>query len=218
MFIKVNGIDLFYEQTGQGNPIILLHGNGESHVIFDVLMNQLKDQYTVYAIDSRDHGQSSKVNQLGYISMMKDVATFIQQLNIQKPILYGFSDGGIIGLLLAIHYPHLLSKLIISGANLTPLGVKLKFNLETVYAYLCTKDKKIKMMLTQPNIKAKQLKKISIPTLVLAGSEDLISKNHTKKIAKHIPNSTLKIVKGEDHGSYIIHSDKLYPIIAPFLR
>ena len=218
MFIKVNGIDLFYQQTGQGNPIILLHGNGENHDIFDVLVKQLAGLYTVYAIDSRDHGQSSKVNTLSYVTMMEDVASFIQELNIQKPILYGFSDGGIIGLLLAIHYPNILSKLIVSGANYTPFGVNLKFYLKTLYTYLCTKDSKAKMILTEPNMKNKELKKILIPTLVLAGSNDIIRKNHTKRIGKHIPNSTLQFIKGENHGSYIVHSDKLYHIIVPFLK
>lgn len=217
MFIKVNGIDLFYEQTGQGKPIILLHGNGENHDIFDVLVKQLSNQYTVYAIDSRDHGQSSKVNTLSYVTMMEDVASFIHELNIPKPILYGFSDGGIIGLLLAIHYPNILSKLIISGANYTPFGVDLKFYLETLYSYLHTKGPKAKMILTQPNMKNEELKQILIPTLVLAGSKDIIRENHTKRIAKHIPNSTLQIIKGEGHGSYIVHSEKLYHIIAPFL-
>ena len=216
MFIKVNGIDLFYQQTGQGNPIILLHGNGENHDIFDVLVKQLAGQYTVYAIDSRDHGQSSKVNTLSYVTMMEDVASFIQELSIQKPILYGFSDGGIIGLLLAIHYPNIFSKLIVSGANYTPFGVHLKFYLKTLHTYLCTKDSKAKMILTEPNMKNKELKKILIPTLVLAGSNDIIRKSHTKRLANHIPNSTLQFINGEGHGSYIVHSDKLYHIIAPF--
>lgn len=218
MFVKVNKIDLFYEKTGQGEPIILLHGNGESHEIFDILIDQLSNQYTVYAIDSRDHGQSSKVNKLNYVTMMEDVASFIQKLGLKKPILYGFSDGGILGLLLAIHYPNMLSKLIISGANLTPNGVNTKCLIMTIKDYLLTKNKKIKMMLTEPNIKKTDLEKIIIPTLVLAGSKDLIKEKHTRLIAKHIPNSTLKIVNGEDHGSYIVHSEKLYPILTEYLK
>ena len=108
MNIKVNGIDLYYEKTGQGCPIVLLHGNGESHDIFAVLIKRLSPNYTVYAIDSRDHGKSGKVKSLDYGDMMEDVAAFIRQLDIESPVLYGFSDGGIIGLLLAIKYPALI--------------------------------------------------------------------------------------------------------------
>ncbi|MDR0324893.1 MAG: alpha/beta hydrolase [Oscillospiraceae bacterium] len=218
MYIKVNGIELFYEKTGQGNPIILLHGNGQSHAIFDVLTKQLSQNYTVYAIDSRDHGKSSKVESLDYKDMMEDVAAFIHELNIEKPILYGFSDGGNIGLLLAIHYPYMLSRLIISGANIHPSGIRpiSVFVLRLVYFF--TRSRKFKLMLTQPNISITELNSIVAPTLVLAGEKNEFPKyEHTQLIADNIPNSELKILKGESHGSYIINSEKLYGIIKPFI-
>jgi pimeloyl-ACP methyl ester carboxylesterase len=117
-------ITLYYEKTGQGKPIILLHGNGENHKIFDELVLQLSREYTVYAIDSRGHGKSSKTKSLDYYRMAEDIAGFIKLLNIEKPILYGFSDGGILGLIIGFRYPQLLSKLIISGANIRPEGIK----------------------------------------------------------------------------------------------
>jgi pimeloyl-ACP methyl ester carboxylesterase len=218
LYIKVNGIELFYEKTGQGNPIILLHGNGQSHAIFDVLTKQLSQNYTVYAIDSRDHGKSSKVESLDYKDMMEDVAAFIHELNIEKPILYGFSDGGNIGLLLAIHYPYMLSRLIISGANIHPSGIRpiSVFVLRLVYFF--TRSRKFKLMLTQPNISITELNSIVAPTLVLAGEKNEFPKyEHTQLIADNIPNSELKILKGESHGSYIINSEKLYGIIKPFI-
>lgn len=60
MFIKVNGVNIFYEECGEGEPIILLHGNSETHAIFDKFMERLKPKYKVYAIDTRCHGQSRK--------------------------------------------------------------------------------------------------------------------------------------------------------------
>lgn len=218
MFQEVNGIHIYYECYGQGMPIILLHGNGESHKIFDKLIDQLKTRFTVYAIDSRGHGKSTKVKELDYAVMTEDIVAFIQRLKIEKPILYGFSDGGIIGILLAIKYPELLSKLIISGANLYPSGIKTLYLNLFRFIYRMTKNVNYAMMLTQPNIEREELKKIGIPTLVLAGSKDMIKEEHTRLIAEAIPDSILRILEGENHMSYVVHSPKLYEIIESFLE
>ena len=73
------------------------------------------------------------------------------------------------------------------------------------------------MMLDEPNITIEDLKKITIPVHVLAGEKDIIKLEHTKLIANNIKNSTLEIIKNENHGSYIIHSDKLYEIIKKYI-
>ena len=62
MNINVNDVNIFYEEYGKGQPIILLHGNSETHEIFDKLIEQLKENYKVYAIDSRCHGKSENTN------------------------------------------------------------------------------------------------------------------------------------------------------------
>jgi pimeloyl-ACP methyl ester carboxylesterase len=218
MYIKINGIELFYEKSGCGNPIILLHGNGEDHTIFDVLVEQLSRHYTIYAIDSRGHGKSSRVKNLDYHSMMEDIAAFIKELNINDAVLYGFSDGGIIGLLLAIEHPNMLSGLIISGANTQPNGIKTIYAIYMKISYFFTKDQKLKLMLTQPNITIADLNKIATSTFVLAGSKDLIKNEHTRMIAANIKNSVLRILEGASHSSYVLHNKKLFGIIAPFLE
>lgn len=217
MKIKVNDIELYYEKYGTGKPIILIHGNQESHEIFDKLIEKLKSNYEVFAIDSRCHGKSENSKEISYNLMCDDIINFIKELNIEKPILYGFSDGGIIGLLVAIKEHDLLSNLIISGANITP-DVFTTFDLLlTKLFYFFTRSKYIKMMLDEPNITIEDLKKITIPVHVLAGEKDIIKLEHTKLIANNIKNSTLEIIKNENHGSYIIHSDKLYEIIKKYI-
>jgi pimeloyl-ACP methyl ester carboxylesterase len=218
MLLKVNGIELFYEQSGQGRPIILLHGNGESHKIFDKLVNQLNHKYTVYAIDSRGHGESTKVTELDYNTMAEDIAGFIKALQLDRPILYGFSDGGIIGLIIAFRYPELLSKLVVSGANIQPDGVKKRHIIMFRIIYFLTRSRNFKMMLTQPDISEEELGRITVETMVLAGSNDMIAEKHTKQIANAIPQSTLEIIDGETHSSYVVHSEKLYGIIRLFVE
>ena len=218
MFFEVNGIELYYEKTGHGPPVILLHGNGEDNSIFSVLIEELSQKYTVYAIDSRDHGKSGKVETLDYETMMEDIAELIKELDIRKPILFGFSDGGIIGLLMAIRHPNLLSKLIVSGANTHPGGSRRIFTILGNIVYFFSRSRKFKLMLTQPDITAAELNTITVPTLVLAGSRDFVRDSHTREIAENIPGSELRILKGETHTSYVIRSKKLYGIIEPFLQ
>ncbi len=217
MIQHVNGIDLWYEKTGDGAPIILLHGNGESHKIFSVLTKQLSVSHTVYALDSRDHGQSSKTRDLSYELMTEDTAQFIQALQLEKPVLYGFSDGGIIGLMLASKYPDILSRLVVSGANTRPEGTRNGWRRLFQAIYFITRDRKYHLMLTQPHISAQDLGRIKIPVLVLAGENDMIKEADTRFIAAGITESTLKILEKESHMSYVINSPKLYPVIKSFL-
>ena len=218
MFIKVNDTNLYYEVHGNGTPIILVHGNSETHKIFDVLIGELKNNHTVYAIDSRNHGKSDRTKSVSYDLMADDIIGFIEKLQIDKPIIYGFSDGGIIGLLIAIKKPQTLSKLIISGANLNPSGISKSMTAIIKLGYFFSRNKNLKMMLDEPNISVADLKKIEIPTLVLAGENDVIKRAHTQLIASNITDSTLKIIPNETHSSYIIHSKKLYGLIHEFLN
>lgn len=217
MDILVNNVKLYYEVYGEGQPIILLHGNQETHEIFDKLINKLKSNYKVYAIDSRCHGKSENPIDITYSLMCDDIIEFIKKLKIENPILYGFSDGGIVGLLVAIKEPTLLSKVIVSGANITPDVLTPFFTIITKIMYFFTKSKYIKMMLNEPNIQLTELNKIKIPVVVLAGEKDIIKYQHSKLIADNIPNSTLEIINKENHSSYIIHSEKIYEIIKKYL-
>ncbi|WP_418455421.1 alpha/beta fold hydrolase [Allofournierella sp.] len=218
MFVKVNGLKLFYQRTGSGRPFVLLHGNMEDHTIFDVLVKELSREYTVYALDSRNHGKSDSVPFLDYGEMAEDVAGFIAALELERPLLCGFSDGGIIGLLVASRYPELLGKLVVSGANLTPQGIQPLLRAGFKLAYCFSRSEKLELMLTQPHITQAMLKRIKTPTLVLAGEKDLVTERETRALAAHIPGAKLMILPGEGHGSYVVHSDKLYAAMEPFLR
>ena len=76
MLIGVNGIELYYEKTGQGRPLIMVHGNGEDHTIFDEAVGVLKENYTCYTVDSRGHGQSSPCKELHYKEMAQDIIEY----------------------------------------------------------------------------------------------------------------------------------------------
>ena len=218
MVVHVNGVHIYYRVTGRGPAVILVHGNGEDHTIFDETAALLSRDYTVYAIDSRGHGKSSFVENIHYQEMADDVAALIEKLEIRKPVYCGFSDGGILGLLIACQHPELLSGLICCGANAYPEGMKRRWLRLFSLISRFDKDPKIRMMVTEPQISENELEQITVPTLVLAGQHDMISEDHTRFLASKIRGSRLKIVPGENHGSYIVHSRKLYYLIKDFLR
>ncbi len=217
--VFVNGVTLHYETAGEGRPVVLVHGNGEDHHIFDVAIAQLvKAGYKVYAPDSRGHGANDPLPEYHYADMAEDMYQFIRALKLEKPAFYGFSDGGIIGLQLIISHPDCIGALAISGTNLSPDGLVPSFVEEYTAINRDKNDPLLTLMLTEPHIDPEALKKIKIPVLVTAGENDLILQSETERIAELIPNSALIILKGEDHGSYIMGSDIVGKLLIDFLK
>lgn len=216
MFAHVNGIDLFYEKSGEGRPLLMVHGNGEDHSIFKEAAALLGDGFACYCVDSRGHGQSTAVEVLHYEDMAEDMIALLEELDLRDVVFYGFSDGGIVGLLAAMRCDR-IKTLIVSGANLTPTGVKGSLRLLIRVMYLFKKDPKLALMLREPQIDAEQLGRISARTLVLAGSRDLVLEEETRRIAAGIPGARLQILQGEGHGSYIVHKQKIGEIIRDFV-
>lgn len=215
---EINGIYLSYSQSGMGKPLILLHGNGEDHTIFDELTQKLKQHFCIYAIDSRNHGDSSKTDDYSYETMAADVARFIKKKNLGKPSILGFSDGAIIALMLALQYNGIFAKMALLGINLKPDDFKPEILEEMRHEYAATKDPLVKLMLEQPDIELSRLKNITTPTLLVAAEDDIFKDELFTDIADTMPNATLAIMEGHDHGSYIVHEDILYPLLKEFFE
>ena len=213
MFLDLGPLKLHYEVSGEGRPLILLHGNGEDMTIFEEALPLLERHFTVYRIDTRCHGESTDMKNIRYDLIAEDLNVFIVLLHIERPIVFGFSDGGIAALLLEIKHPGTAGSLIVSGANTTPRALKLWFRISAWNAFQRTRNKLIDLMLSGPHISKDELQSIEVPVLVTAGERDLVKQSDTEFIASSIPDSTLMILPGEDHQSYIVHSDKIARII-----
>ena len=209
---------------GKGRPIVLVHGNGEDHHLFDTEIRQLAEAgFTVYAPDSRGHGKSTLVSdepvtEYHYADMAEDIYQFIKALGLKKPALYGHSDGGIIALLLEINHPGTLGIMAASGTNLSPQGLIPSFIEEYTEINKKEEDPLVTLMLTEPHIDPESLKKIRIPVLVTAGDNDLILPSETEKIAAALPDSEMVIVEDADHGSYIMDSEIMGKLLLDFLQ
>ena len=218
MVITVNGVQLYYEKTGEGRPLIMAHCNSMDHKIFRKAVKVLSGHFTVYCPDTRDHGKSSRVKTLHYEDMAEDMVQFIVALGLEKPAFYGFSDGGIIGLLIASAHPDLLSALIVSGASLNPDSTKdLPMKFFRLWSHFDRSDK-MRIMMREPDITDDMLKSIRVPTFVTAGEKDVIKPEHTRHIAETVPGAALKIFPKTGHSGYIMNSTRIADYILSVLK
>ncbi len=217
MYVTVNGVRLYYEKTGAGRPLVMVHCNSMDHKIFRKAANALSERFTVYCPDSRDHGKSEKVKTLHYEDMAEDMFQFIGALELERPVFYGFSDGGIIGLLLASEHPELLSALIVSGASLRPDSTKdLPMRFFRLWSHVDRSDK-MQIMMREPDITDDILRRIQVPAFVTAGERDVIKLSHTQHIAETVPGAQLKIFPKTGHTGYIVNSTKIADYILSVL-
>ena len=215
---EVNGVSICYETVGEGDPVILLHGNGGSHRDLSLLTQQLAAAgYKVYAVDSRGQGANEPLDEYHYSDMADDVYELIKLWGLTQPALYGWSDGGIVGLLTEIRHPGSLGALAVSGANITPDGLEGSFLMSVKLSEAVYRDPLAAMILTEPDITEEELAGITCPVLVTAGSGDIIREDHTRQIADAIPGAQLIIFDGENHGSYITGNTKMAEALITFL-
>lgn len=203
-------IELYYVESGSGNPLILLHGNGENHEYFIHQIEYFKDRYRVIAVDTRGHGQSPRGEAPFNIRQFaEDLRAFMDKLGIEKSNILGFSDGGNIALIFALKYPERVEKLILNGANLKPSGVKAFIQIPIVAGYkiaslFAKKSEEAKknaemlgLMVHDPNIEPEELSKLTMETLVVAGTNDMIREKHTKLIAASLPKGRIQLIPGD---------------------
>jgi pimeloyl-ACP methyl ester carboxylesterase len=210
-FIEANGISFYHEIYGEGEPLLLLHGAGQSLGAFAEQIDFFSKHYKVIAVDSRGRGRSSdKENEpFTYVEQAKDMSLFLETLNIEKAHIIGWSDGGIIGLIMAMYYPEKVNKLVAMAANINPEGIVTKHHEKTkerlkVMALKNDPEDKIdikiyRALVNYPQLEYKDLNVITAPTLVMAGDHDLIKHIHTVKIYDAITNAHLAILPGESH-------------------
>lgn len=218
MFIKINqDTQLYYQITGSGPTLLFLHGNGEDHTIFNRLVERLKDSFTCIQVDTRCHGSSTGTPPLTYDNLAADIDTFVKSLNIEQLSIVGFSDGAIIGMLLALQQVDYLSSLIAIGLNLRPDNLREKYRLEIEEAIQAApNDPVVQLMTSGPHISIEDLSTINIPTLLIAADDDLLETNQYEEIATKLPKGSLYIQPSADHTSYVINQAILAPIIQDF--
>lgn len=216
-YATINGIKLYYETYGQGEPLLLIHGNGGSIANLKAQIAYFSKKYKVIVADSRGHGKSDLGTEpLSYKQIMEDLNGLLDHLGVSKTALFGWSDGGILGLLLALNHPEKVGKMAIMAANLQPglpafdpwLIAYMEKENQQIDDMIAEKDttkdwplqkQLLNLLQTQPNIKTQSLARITSPVLVMAGDRDLIRIEHTIEIFQNLKNSQLVILPHQTH-------------------
>jgi len=221
---------LYYTEKGFGTPLVLLHGNGENGEYFKNQIDYFAKKYRVIAVDTRGHGKSPRGNKPFRLeTFADDLKRFLDENNLKRVNLLGFSDGGNIALIFTLKYPDYVNKLAVNGANLFPSGLKAGFLLPVkllygLFYFPARFNKKVKrrlellaLMAKEPDILPEQLNDIKCPVLVMAGTRDLIKEKHTRLIAGSVPNSRLCFLKG-DHSIAKTNSLEYNKTVEKFLE
>lgn len=219
IYVQANGQNLFCSVRGpeDGKPVVLMHGNGGSHKSMVTQQLQLaKAGYRVYCPDSRGQGANEPLEEYHYADMAEDCWCLIRELGLEKPVVGGWSDGGINALLLEMAHPGTSSMIVAAGANLYP---DCGDDFEEFKSWIIQEGTPLAlMMLKEPDIDPADLKGIKCPALITAGSKDLISVEHTKLIADSIPDSELIIYRNATHSSYIKRNPRLGRAMLEFMK
>jgi pimeloyl-ACP methyl ester carboxylesterase len=225
-WIAINGHRMYYVVRGSGPTLLLLHGGGDSgEHSFERQIDVFAANHHIIAPDQVGHGHTPDLpGPLSYTSMMQDTAALLQRLRLQSVDVMGFSDGGILALMLAARYPTLVRRLVISGANIAPAGLSAqqRAQLQAVQsAQPVTLDQKLaRLWLTAPTpgeLSLGLLATIDKPVLVISGDRDAITLEHTLQIYRALPRAELCILPGTDHATFSGRPEWLNPIIAEFL-
>lgn len=200
----------FYIEQGRGEPLILLHGNGEDGSYFAHQMEPFAAHFRVMAVDTRGHGRTPRGEAPFTIRQFaEDLLAFMDLHGIAKAHLLGFSDGGNIAMVFAMAHPERVGKLILDGANLDASGVKRSVQIPIEIGYRFAKffagkspearknAEMLGLMVNDPDVRPDELSRIQAPTLVIAGDKDMIKASHTRLIASRIPGAQLTILPGD---------------------
>jgi pimeloyl-ACP methyl ester carboxylesterase len=220
-YAAVNGLDMYYEVHGEGPPLLLLHGGSGS--IPEKWIPFFSPRFQVTAMEQMGHGRTADLpdRPFHYHDMAEDTVELMRQLGIESAAIVGYSDGGIIGLDLAIHHPERVTKLAVTGANSRTDGYTAE-SLELVrslnpdaepvsdaYARLSPDGAEHwpivlrrlqRMWAVEPSFTREQLQSIEAPTLVIVGDADIVTPEHAVEMFRTIPAAQLCVVPHSGHG------------------
>ena len=235
IFKEINGTRIYFETYGSGESLMLIHGNLGDISKMSHQIDFFSKHYRVIVPDCRGRGKSDmNTDSLTYELITSDLVILMDSLDVEKCHIIGWSDGGIVGLMMGIKYPSKVNKIVAMAANLWPDTTALipwmkswivnskQESYEMIKVNDLSKDWKtyyqlMDMMDTQPNILLSELQSIQSPVMIIAGDKDLIRDEHTVLMYQNIPNAHLWIIPGGTHFAPIRQADLFNTTVDRFL-
>lgn len=234
-YIAVNGVKMYYEEYGKGEPLLLIHGNSGNIKSMENQIEYFKDKYRVIVADNRGHGKSElNTDSLTYQQIAQDWEELVLALKQDSINIVGWSDGGIIALKMGISGKTKIKKLVAMGANLRPDSSAVHgwainhdlASLKSIKAKIAAGDTSenwdlqkqlLEILLVQPNIPTADLAKIKAKVLIMAGDEDITKNSHSVEMYENIPQAQLCIMPGENHYTPVSNPKRFNEIVSRFL-
>ena len=239
-YLDVAGVHTYYEVSGAGDPVVLLHGGMATAETFDAQAAELSRHYRVYVAERRGHGRTPDVpGPLTYDIMAEDNVAFLRALDLAPAHLVGWSDGAAVGLLTAWRYPELVRKLVYIGQNVTRDGLRPEYRalselsveqlppmLAQMYAavspdgpehFKVVFDRLRPSLTSDLTLPMERLGEVSTPTLVMMGDDDILSVEHADDIHNRLADAQLAIVPGTSHALPMEKPDLVNRLILDFL-
>jgi len=225
-YAPVNGLKMYYEIHGRGEPLVLLHGGGSTiGTSFGRVLPIFAQTRKVIAIEEQAHGHTGDIDRpLTFEQSADDVAALLKHLRVEKADIMGFSNGGNVAMELARRHPRQVRKLIVVSSMTRRDGVYPQFwtfmkkaslenmpkGLQDAYVKVAPNpqhlpimhDKCVARMLKFKDWKAKDVAAIRAPTLVMIGDADIVRPEHALDMARKIPKGRLAILPGA-HGEFL---------------
>jgi pimeloyl-ACP methyl ester carboxylesterase len=246
-YIAINGHPIYFERLGDGRPLVLLHGGFNTiRSSFEKQIPFFVTRYQVIAPEQVGHGHSPDApGTLGYRQMAEDTAELLRRLDVHDADIVGWSDGGILALMLARWHPALVRRLVISGANIRAEGMLadlLRWIRATPIdemipllpkawreAYVRVSPdgpdhwpivvhKGVCRELEPVYMETQELTHIQARALVVVGDRDAITLEHTLDIFRTLPQAQLCVLPGTTHNTFQESPDVLNAIMAAFLE
>lgn len=230
--VNLNGVNIEYGIYGQadGEPLLLLPPNGGDMHSFDgSILPEMTKHFKVICMSPRATGKSDWVEgAMTFEAMSDDIASLLDYLNIEKTRIFGFSDGGNLGVVFTLAHQERVEALAIMGSNINTWGTNTFDQIQITYQYiiLCIeawlyddpeygRRRDIKgMMVGQPSLTFEDISAIKVPVLNIFGEHDMIQRWHSKKITKSIEGAQELMIVGGGHSSCF---DQTETVINPAL-
>lgn len=241
-YVDLPGVKTWYDEHGEGEPVVLLHGGFCTNETWEPQRADLAEAFHLFLPERRAHGHTPDVEgPITYADMTDDTIDFLDSVVGEPAHLIGWSDGAIVALLVAIARPSLVRKVVVIGANVEPASAIPDMagmlehmsaddpDLETfrsMYAaaspdgpnhWKVVVDKLIAMWRIEPRITPNDLARITAPTLVMVGDDDMMSLEHTAELYRAIPNAELAVVPGTSHALLMEKPELVNRLMLEFL-